>query len=191
MTNVFILPGTFGHPYENWFSWLHKSLSEINIPSYVLSLPSPEGQDFETWSYILKGYNKSGLLGPHSIVVAHSAGCTFFVKYVFTQRLKVRGFISVAGYNNFISGNRTMDQLNKPMYFDKSIAAPNLLGDTYCFLSPDDPYIPLDILESFADIIDGDVISIANGGHFNTAAGFTEFEALLKIISSVITSNKQ
>ena len=84
-----------------------------------------------------------------------------------------------------------MDQLNKPMYFDKSIAAPDLLGDTYCFLSPDDPYIPLDILESFADIIGGDVISIANGGHFNTAAGFTKFEALLKIISSVITSNKQ
>lgn len=183
-TNVFIVPGTFGHPYENWFPWLHESLSEMGLSISVVSLPTPEGQDFNTWACILDGYRKAGILASHSIVIAHSAGCAFFAKYAFMRHLRVQSFISVAGYNNFISGNEMMDRLNEPMYFDESIAAPELLGSAYCFISPSDPYIPSEILESFANIVNGRVVSLANGGHFNSDAGFTEFEDLLKLIKS-------
>ena len=46
----------------------------------------------------------------------------------------------------------------------------------------DDPYIPQDVFHKFAESIDAKEVIIKNGGHLNTASGYTEFTELLKYV---------
>lgn len=56
----------------------------------------------------------------------------------------------------------------------------NLVKSATCFISKNDPYVPNQLSEEFADYIGAKKIFVENAGHFNTAAGYTKFEALLE-----------
>ena len=61
MENYFIIHGSFGSPFGNWFSWLHDFIEDEGKQVYVPDFPIGVGyQNYENWIlYLLKGIEQT------------------------------------------------------------------------------------------------------------------------------------
>lgn len=177
MKNYFIIHGTFGHNKENWFGWLEDKLHSQGFEVYNFNYPTPDGHNFENWSKVLdKAKDK---ITDESIFVCHSSAPIFLVKYCLTNNIKIGKLISVSGANNFKVGVAEYDDINKFMFVDDVANFKNLCEERICFYAKNDPYIKLKDLQSFAQSIDAKAIVYDTAGHFNEAAGFTQFNDII------------
>lgn len=185
--NVLILHGSYGKPFENWFPWLESQLSDLGIDCVVPTFPTPNYQCYSDWATLLDYYNRKGYLNNDTIVIGHSCGSIFAVKYIIDRNIHLKGIVTVSGYNNFKSGDSTMDALNETFYRPRNgINRITTLTDLrYSFYSDNDPFIPITTLEEFAHDIDAQMIMVSNAGHFNASSGFTTFEQLLDLLKSI------
>lgn len=177
MTNIAILHGTMGKPFENWFPWLEAQLAARGQTCIVPHFPTPVGQTYANWRALLDIYFELGTLGPESVLIGHSTGAIFAIKYLEERDERVRGLITVAGYNDFKSGNAAFDDLNKSFFVD-----PKKLPDVrknaeviQCYLSDNDPYLPIPKLREFAEALGTKPHVVHSAGHFNSAAGYQKF----------------
>lgn len=188
MKNVFLIHGSMGKPFENWFPWLEQELAKKDIICHIPTFPTPENQTYECWAKLLDYYVQVGLLNENTIVLGHSCGAVCMVKYLAERKLHVPAIISVSGYNGFISGNDFMDNLNSSFYFNDSAyaAVRNLAKTRISYIGEDDPFIPQSYLSEFATGLDSTIIRVKNGGHFNLMAGYNSFDSILEEILQII-----
>lgn len=185
--NVILLHGSLGHPFENWFPWLKKKLSDEKLECIVPTFPTPDKQEYAIWERLLDFYFDLGLINHETIIIGHSCGAAFAAKYIITKRIKLKGLISVAGYNNFFANDEFMDKLNCSFYSDVDTLSTlnDLVKHRICFYSAQDPYIPINKLEEFANIIHAEHRLVLNGGHFNQSAGYLSFPELYNTIHAL------
>lgn len=179
--NVFVLHGTFGNPYENWFGWLSKKLSDSGVTSFCPHLPTPNGQTFENWKKIIDSYVETGVINGDTVLIGHSSASVFLVKYLSKTDFVPKALITVCGFNGFISGLTEFDELNKGFYVTETEISEfkKLQIPTTCIFSENDPYLPIEQLTEFSDKVLGERLIIKDGGHFNTDAGYGSFDELL------------
>ena len=66
MENYFIIHGSFGSPFGNWFSWLQDFIATDGKQVYVPDFPIGVGyQNYENWSKLLKFYLDLGLINEY------------------------------------------------------------------------------------------------------------------------------
>ncbi len=187
MANYFIIHGLVGKPFENWFPWLEGKLSENKLRCIVPQFPTPVQQNYTNWENLLNYYKDLGFIDKNTVFIAHSIGSIFVAKYVLVNKISIKGLVSVSGFNNFISGMDEFDNMNKSFYLDNSELS-KLKKHTdfiHCFISENDPHLPIEKLKEFPEIIGGDLHVIPNGGHFNLAAGYDKFNEIYNIIETV------
>ena len=183
MENYFIIHGSFGSPYSNWFSWLHDFIQEDGKQVYVPDFPIGVGyQNYSNWSKLLKNYLELGLINENTTIIAHSIAPIFISKFLVENRVKVKKLIFVCGFNNYLGINEEYDNVNKSMYFDNLEDIKKYCDDIVCYYSNNDPYVKYEVEKEFADTIATKQILINNGGHLNTESGYSEFSDLLKYI---------
>lgn len=186
MINVLVVHGTFGKPFENWFPWLEKELSKSEIACVVPQFPTPDRQSYANWEELLNYYVSIGVINKDTFFIGHSSGATFLVKYLLNNAMKIRGLITVSGFNQFVSGIDAFDALNADFYFDPNKdALMACTNNIHCFMSDNDPYLPSDVLDAFSDSIGGKVHLISGAGHFNSDSGYSEFPAVTDILGTV------
>lgn len=183
MKNIIVIHGSFGDPYENWIPWLMGQCRTRDIPFFAPCFPSPKGQSFANWSLILDGYRSAGVVNDQSVVIAHSSGAAFFVKYATINSVRIRKLISVSGFTDFISGDDNFDAINREFFFEKG-ERPNLqVGiEVVSFFSDNDPFLPRGVLEGFAELLHARIVDVKGAGHFNQAAGYGRFDQILEEI---------
>jgi len=180
MKNYFIIHGTFGHNKENWFGWLENKLKSEGFDVYNFNYPTPEGHNFEKWSNVLNQAKEN--INKDSVFICHSCGCIFLIKYCLTNNIKIGKLISVCGFNNYNGGHLEFDNINKHMFVNNVSNFENLCKERICFYSKDDPYITLDASREFAHSINAKEIVYNNAGHFNSKAGYTTFNDIIKCL---------
>lgn len=185
--NILILHGSYGKPFENWFPWMENQLSELGIECIIPTFPTPNYQRYSDWATLLDYYNRKGYLNNETIIIGHSCGAIFAVKYIIDRNIHIKGVITISGYNNFKSGDSTMDALNGSFYRTRNgINKIESLTDLrISFYADNDPFIPIDTLKEFASDINAEPIIVPNAGHFNASSGYTSFEKLLEIIKNI------
>jgi len=185
-TNYYVVHGSFGNPFGNWFPWLKSKLAERDLECIVPYFLSPKHQTYENWEGLLNYYKHLGEIGEKTIFVAHSLGCVFVAKYILENKIKVKGFISVSGFNNFLSGDEDFDNINSPFFVENSKLEKlsNYCPIRHSFISDNDPYLPQDVLKRFANTINAESYVVHNGGHINAESGYVEFPALLNVLLS-------
>lgn len=179
MNNYFIIHGSYENPYKNWIPWLKKQLSKRNLNCIVPNFPTPYKQDYESWSKILKAYFEIGYITENTTFITHSLGGIFIVKFLLENKIKVRKIITIAGFNNL----KFVDDMNlyKSFYFDKDLSDIKLYSlERISFYSDNDPYVPENDAEKFADSILSKKVLVNGAGHFNEKYGYTEFRELLE-----------
>ena len=118
--NVFLIHGSYGKPYENWFPWLDKELTERNISFTAPSFPTPEHQYYPDWERLLRYYVDMGLINENTILIGHSTGAICATTFIIKNSIRVKSLITVAGYNNYIGGDDYIDGLNQSFYVEDS-----------------------------------------------------------------------
>ena len=183
--NVFLVHGTMGKPFENWFPWLESELAEKGICCNIPTFPTPEHQNYLDWKCLMDYYCKLGVVNEETVLVGHSCGAVFLVHYLLLHKIHVKGLICVSGYNNFISGFEMMDKLNESFYIDtESLNMTTAADKVISFYGDNDPNIPQEILNDFAVKIGGEVHCVPNAGHFNASAGYLTCPEILEAIKS-------
>ena len=87
--NYFIIHGSFGNPFGNWFSWLHDFIESEGKEVYVPHFPIGVGyQNFENWSNLLKTYLDLGLINENTTIIAHSSAPVFISKFLIQNNIK-------------------------------------------------------------------------------------------------------
>lgn len=178
MKNAFIFHGVGGHPGENWFPFLKNELEKSECKVIVPQFPTPKNQNLENWLEVLKQYED--LISPQTIFVGHSLGVPFTLNLLEEYKIKaaflVAGFIGVAG-NEFDDSMKTFAQRT----FNWNTIKENCQRFKV-YHSDNDPYIKTEKAHELCEKLGVQLNLIKNAGHFNTAAGYTEFALLLEDI---------
>ena len=183
MNNYFIIHGSFGSPFGNWFPYLRKKIENKGLEVYTPDLPTGVGfQNYENWSKLLKIYVESGLINENTTIFAHSIAPIFVSKFLVENKIKVKRLVFVCGFNNYLGINEEYDNVNKTMYFDNLEDIKKYCNDIVCYYSNNDPYVKFEKEKEFADAITNKQFVINEGGHLNSESGYTEFKELLKYI---------
>lgn len=185
---VVIAHGSFGNPHENWMPWLVEECNKLGVEFLTPTFPTPEHQKYKDWKRILDIYKEFGCFSEDTVFIGHSCGAVFLAKYIIEEEMKCRAYISLAGYNQFFSGDALMDGLNSSFYLsmDELKKIPSLVQDRISIYADDDPFIPQLKLKEFANVINSKEFIVSNGGHLNKSAGLTSFELLLNQIKAFI-----
>lgn len=183
MDNYFIIHGSFGSPFGNWFPWLHDFISMKGKEVYVPQFPVGVGlQNYDNWSRLLKYYYDLGLINEKTTIIAHSIGPVFVSKFLIENKIKVKKLIFVCGFNNYLGLNAEYDSVNESMYFDNIEDVKNYADEIVCFYSDNDPYVRYDVEKEFADKVASKQIVVKDGGHINKESGFDTFEDIVSYI---------
>lgn len=185
--NVFLVHGTFGKPFENWFPWLEEQLSKIQVQCNIPTFPTPNHQQYSDWEMLMNYYNKVDFFNQETVLIGHSCGAVFIAKYLMIHNIHVKGLVSASGYNNFISGFEMMDRLNRSFYVKEGLVDMHAYADNvYALFGDDDPNVPQEYLRGFAEDIGADTICIPGAGHLNSNSGYLKCDEIFNIITNLI-----
>ena len=179
---MIIIHGTQGSPEENWFPWLASELRNRGIEAFVPRLPTPEGQSLENWTRVFE--DELGPLTEDTTLIGHSLGAGFALRLVERGNQPVRALFLVSGFIGEL-GLPDFDTLNSSFVngpFDWE-AIRSRAGRIRVYNGDDDPYVPLSKGEELARELHTDLTVVPNGGHINTASGYTQFDQLLTDIT--------
>ena len=181
--NYFILHGSFGSPFGNWFPYLRSEIEKKGLCVYTPDMPCGVGfQNYNNWSKIMDAYVEAGIVNEDTIIFAHSIAPIFICKYLVERNIKVKRLVLVCGFNNYLGINEEYDAVNESMYFDDLVDVKKCCRDIICFYSDNDPYVSFDKEKEFADMIANKQVIIPNGGHLNSESDYSEFKELLEYI---------
>ena len=178
MYDYVIVHGSYGTPFENWFPWLFNELLERG--KNVLAPQFPCGSDvqnYNNWTKVMNAYKS--YLGEETTFIGHSLAPAFIVDYILNNNLRVKDLYFAAPFYDLIN-IEDFDKVNKPFFIYKDMKRiKELTRSITCFISTTDPYVPNPLSIEFADKIGAKKIFVENAGHFNAAAGYTQFDQLL------------
>ena len=179
--NYFIIHGSFGSPFSNWFPYLRKEIENRKLEVYIPDFPIGVGyQNYNNWYKLLKCYLDVGLINENTTIFAHSIAPVFISKFLIENKIKVKRLVFVCGFNNYLGINEDYDAVNESMYLNNLEDIKIYCDDIICYYSDNDPYVKYEKEKEFADIITDNQIIIKDGGHLNSESGYIEFSELLK-----------
>ena len=177
--NYFLIHGSYGNPYKNWFPWLKKELSKRKLNCIVPDFPSPDKQDYESWSKVLRAYLEIGYITEDTTFITHSLGGIFVARFLIQNQIKIKKLITVAEFNQvkFDEDNSLYDSFYSENEELKSLKEYCL--ERVCIYSDNDPYVPILDAEQFAECLEAEKVLIKDAGHFNEKFGYKEFRKIL------------
>lgn len=183
MNNYFIIHGSFGSPFENWFSWLHDLIKSEGKEVYVPHFPIGVGyQNYENWSKLLKVYLELGLINENTTIIGHSIAPIFISKFLTENKVKIKKLLFVCGFNNYLGINEEYDAVNNSMYFDNLKDVKQYANEIICFYSDNDSYVKYEVEKEFADKVATEQILLKGAGHINAESGFDTFEDIVSYL---------
>lgn len=187
MKNYFIIHGFASGNIDNWFPWIKKKIDSDTklcvIPQFPIDI---NHQNYSSWKLVLDAYKNNNMINDETVLIGHSIGCAFIIKYILENNIKVSKIILVSGFNNFYAEdpNDLHNKVNKTFYInDDELKEVNKhADDVICLYGDNDPYISQDVLHNYYIKLNAKEIIIHNGEHLNTKAGYNTFDELLKWI---------
>lgn len=155
MKYVIINHGFKGSNIENWFPYVKEKIDSDNLQVIIPQYPIDEKHHFyKYWKPILDNYKEYGYINGDTIMIGHSSGCMFTIKYLIENKIKIDKLILVSGFNNFFAkGEDTFHSaVNKSFYMSDEalLEIKKLSNSIFCIYGDNDPYIPQDKLNEFA-----------------------------------------
>lgn len=184
MQSLFIIHSFNNGTRKSFGEYLEKECSSMNLNVIFPDFPTGEKANYYDWSKILDQYLLDGTLNENSIIIAHSLGAHFIPKYIAENKVKIKVYISCAGFINKTHKENTFDKimddfLPTKLQIEKDIS---LMKYRYAIYSDNDPVSSLKELEYYADIFHAEKVFIPNIGHLGPKSGITELPEALAII---------
>jgi len=184
-SNVFIFHGTGGFPGENWFPWMKDQLEQKGCKVTVPQFPTPEGQSLKAWLKVMEPYISE--INENTLLIAHSLGSIFLLRFLERLKTPVRAafFVGAPVGVEPIKNWESDSKFSGGFEFDW-VNIRTKAKDFIVFHSDTDPYVHLGNGQKLAQKLGVDLTFIPNSGHFNTAAGYSQFPQLLEKVENVL-----
>ncbi|EMI5490695.1 serine hydrolase family protein [Providencia stuartii] len=177
---VIIIHGYTASPEKNWFPWLKAQLEQQGVVVKVPAMPDPLSPDPQRWQQHLLDAQIE--LDKDTVVIGHSLGCVTLLRYLASQQQQIGGYLLVSG---FTEEQATLPELKA--HTDISLDYANLksLSDKrISIISSNDSIVSPQSSRTLATLLETEVITVENAGHFLDREGFSEFPLILKVLNS-------
>jgi len=165
---------------SHWFPWLSKQLMIRDIHTVAIEMPNSFYPEYDVWKKELERFE----LDEDTILIGHSCGGGFIVRYLSENNIKVGKVVLVAPWIGIFSKdddqkNELFDKTFFEFDIDKNLVS-KAAGITLFESTNDDDQKPgIEILKK--SINDMKVITLENKGHFTLRGmGTEEFPELLE-----------
>ena len=159
---------------KHWMPWIKKELSVRGIQTETPLMPNPWAPDYQAFK---KEFEKHRIL-ENTILVGHSCGCAFLVRWLGESKQKIKKLILVAPWN--IPDKD--DQERKAFYeypIDETIKY--RADKIVMFTANDEEEDGKKSLEIFHHALSGKIIELKGRGHYTMSdMGTDEFPELLE-----------
>lgn len=161
---------------KHWIPWLKKELSSRGIKTETPLMPSPWKPDYNKFK---KEFGKHKVT-ENTILIGHSCGCAFLVRWLGETKQKINKLILVAPWK--IPDKN--DKFRKAFYeysIDKTIKS--RIKEIVMFTANDEEEDGKKSLEIFYKALGGEIIELKGRGHYTLRdMGTEKFPELLKEI---------
>src|SRR5574344_387687 len=119
MSNYFIIHGTFGNPKDHWFPWLKKEIKSLGFKCTTPKFETKKSiNNYEVRRKILKEYLNKNKINKDTIFICHSSGPIIVAKFLLEENIKVKGLISVSGFNNANGPYEEYNEINNDFFVE-------------------------------------------------------------------------
>ncbi len=189
MQSLFIIHSFNNGTKDSFGSSLADQCISLGLNVIFPDFPTGEDANYYDWSKILDKYLLDGTLNSDSIIIAHSLGAHFIPKYIAEKEIKIKAYISCAGFINKTHKENRFDKvmddfLPTELQIEKDIL---LMKNRYAIYSDNDPISSLKELEYYADQFNAEKVFIPNIGHLGPKSGIKELPEALEIIKKHIS----
>lgn len=182
MKNVILIHGYNGIP--KIYEWLKNELEKLKYNVILPEFPPREGVIYEEWKKIFDQYR--AYIDSDSIIVAHSIGNEFIIKYMNENDLNTKLYISLAGFLQYFEreDKQDLNRACKNFLVSKSELEnfKTKCNKKYSIYSDNDHLVPFEILEQFPKSIDATSILIENIGHMGKKSGVEKIPQIMELI---------
>ncbi len=158
----------------HWIPWIKKELIEHGIPTDTPLMPTPWAPKYTVFKNEFEKYPVS----ENTILIGHSCGCTFLVRWLGESKQVIKKLVLVAPWK--ISDQN--DPFKKTFYdfeIDESITS--RVQEIILFTADDEEEDGKKGLVMFHDALGGKVIELQDRGHYTFGdMGTEEFPELLQ-----------
>lgn len=146
-------------PNENrWMDWLAEKLTEKGFSAVAPDMPTPWNPQYSEWRSEFEKFKVT----QHSLLVGHSCGAAFLVRWLLETKTKVKKLILVAPAK--IPENE-LDTRKDLYYFDLPKDASYIADEIVIFTSNDFPH-HLKSLELYKQSLKPRIVELKNKFHF-------------------------
>ncbi len=143
ISNIFVLHSLNGDTLEMWGKDIKTIFGEKEIDVYMPEFPIRKESSYEKFKETLEFYIKNGQLNSNSIVVAHSIGNAYFIRFCKELNFIPKAYIAVAPgavYEYPTTRNDYIVEVKKQAYLKQEALdyAKNNLKNKYCLYSDED-----------------------------------------------------
>jgi len=161
---------------KHWIPWLKKKLVSKGIKTDTPLMPAPWAPDYEKFKKEFEKYK----IGENTILVGHSCGSAFLVRWLGETKRKIYKLILVAPWKIPPSN----DSIKEAFYvypIDKGIKS--RVKKIVMFTADDEEKEGKESLKIFHQALGGKIIELKGYGHYTMGGmGTTELPELLKTI---------
>lgn len=184
MNKVLLLHGYNGIPQI--FHWLEQELEKMDYTVIMPDLPPREGVRYDIWKKEIDCIKKE--LQGELIVVAHSAGNPFIIKYLKGNNLDIKLYIGLAGFSDIykIEGREDLYEAVKSVTptQEELDNFKNSVKKRYCIYSDNDHIVPLQVLKKHVENVNGIGCMIPNIGHMGRKSNLQSIPKVIEIIKN-------
>lgn len=142
-SNIFVLHSLNGDTLKMWWKDIKEVFGEKGINVFLPEFPIRKQSRYEKFKKILEIYIKNGTLNKNSIVIAHSIGNAYFVRFCKETNFVPKAYIAVAPgavYEYPSTRNDYIVEVKKQSYVKKEYFdyIKNNLDNKYCLYSDED-----------------------------------------------------
>jgi predicted alpha/beta hydrolase family esterase len=161
---------------KHWISWTKKQLITNGIETETPLMPSPWYPDYEKFKRTFEKYN----VDEKTILIGHSCGCAFLVRWLGETKREIFKLILVAPWK--IPDRE--DEYRKAFYtypIDETIK--ERVDEIVMFTADDEEEDGKKSLKIFHEALDGKIIKLKGRGHYTLKdMGTEEFPELIEIV---------
>ena len=154
-------PGFLGEENCHWIPWVKKHLEERGTTVYNPRMPRSWEPDYQEWKKTVEKID----IDEHSVIVGHSAGGAFIVRWLSETKKKIRKLILVSPSKSMNPKKDYVDIIAKFYEFNVDPDLKNRINESVIFTSNDEER-HLKSAELYAKELSARTIRLENHGHF-------------------------
>lgn len=149
--------------YKHWIPWTREQLLKKEIPTEVPLMPEPWVPDYEKFKKEFEKYE----VNENTILIGHSCGCAFLVRWLGETKKNIKKLILVAPWKIVKQGEPEITKIKEKYYnFPINETIPSRVDEIVMFTSDTERPAGHESIDIYRKVLGGRIISLPNRGHF-------------------------